>query len=423
MQPHRYTRLQSLFEQFCTCFNDADAVIVAHVYPAGEAPIDGVDRDHFVAGLRAHGHRQVIALDGPDQLAGVVGDSRGRATTSSASAQGQLPSGPTRYPANWPARPLERSFAPAARCLLDLIPQLKAVMPSLRGRLLANQPLAELTWFRVGGPAQLLFMPEDESDLAHFLAQLPADIDVTTVGLGSNLIVRDGGIPGVVIRLGRGFGAVTVEPDTRVRAGAAVPDVRVARAAQEAGIAGLAFYRGIPGAVGGALRMNGGAYGRETKDVLIEARGVDRAGRVRVWSNADLHYSYRHCGAPEDVIFTQALFQGTSGDPAAIAQEMDKITESREATQPIKSRTGGSTFKNPPGQKAWQLIDAAGCRGLVIGGAQVSPMHCNFLINLGGATAGDIETLGETVRRRVLDHSGVTLEWEIKRIGREGVGA
>ena len=306
---------------------------------------------------------------------------------------------------------------------VDLIPQLKAVMPSLRGRLLANQPLAELTWFRVGGPAQLLFMPEDESDLAHFLAQLPADIDVTTVGLGSNLIVRDGGIPGAVIRLGRGFGAVTVESDTRVRAGAAVPDVRIARAAQEAGIAGLAFYRGIPGAVGGALRMNGGAYGRETKDVLIEARGVDRAGCVRVWSNADLHYSYRHCGVLEDVIFTQALFQGTPGDPAAIAQEMDKITESREATQPIKSRTGGSTFKNPPGQKAWQLIDAAGCRGLVIGGAQVSPMHCNFLINLGGATAGDIETLGETVRRRVLDHSGVTLEWEIKRIGREGVGA
>ena len=202
-----------------------------------------------------------------------------------------------------------------------------------------------------------------------------------------------------------------------------MPDVRVARAAQEAGIAGLAFYRGIPGAVGGALRMNGGAYGRETKDVLIEARGVDRAGRVRVWSNADLHYSYRHCGAPEDVIFTQALFQGGPGDPAAIAQEMDKITESREATQPIKSRTGGSTFKNPPGHKAWQLIDAAGCRGLQIGGAQVSTMHTNFLINLGGATAADIETLGETVRRRVLESSGVTLEWEIKRIGREGVGA
>jgi UDP-N-acetylmuramate dehydrogenase len=226
-----------------------------------------------------------------------------------------------------------------------------------------------------------------------------------------------------VIRLGRGFGAVTVEPGARVRAGAAVPDVRLARVAQEAAIAGLAFYRGIPGAVGGALRMNGGAYGRETKDTLLEARGVDRAGQIRVWSAADLAYSYRHCGAPDDVIFTQALFQGAPGDPVTIEREMEKITESREATQPIKSRTGGSTFKNPPGQKAWQLIDAAGCRGLVIGGAQVSPMHCNFLINLGGATAADIETLGETLRHRVLENSGVTLEWEIKRIGQKGIDA
>ena len=299
----------------------------------------------------------------------------------------------------------------------DLIPQLKGKMPDLRGRLLANQPLAELTWFRVGGAAQLLFMPEDESDLAYFLAHLSRDIPVTVIGLGSNLIVRDAGVPGVVIRLGRGFNAVEIEPDARLRAGAAVPDVKVARAAQEAAIAGLAFYRGIPGAVGGALRMNGGAYGRETKDVLIEARGVDRAGHARVWSNADLHYTYRHCGAPEDVIFTQALYQGALGDAAAIEQEMEKITQSREATQPIKSRTGGSTFKNPPGHKAWQLIDAAGCRGLQIGGAQVSPMHCNFLINLGGATAADIETLGETVRQRVQANSGVLLEWEIKRIG------
>jgi UDP-N-acetylmuramate dehydrogenase len=299
----------------------------------------------------------------------------------------------------------------------DLIPQLKGKMPDLRGRLLANQPLAELTWFRVGGAAQLLFMPEDESDLAYFLAHLSPDIPVTVIGLGSNLIVRDDGVPGVVIRLGRGFNAVEIEPDARLRAGAAVPDVKVARAAQEAAIAGLAFYRGIPGAIGGALRMNGGAYGRETKDVLIEARGVDRSGHVRVWSNADLHYTYRHCGAPEDVIFTQALYQGAPGDAAAIEQEMEKITESREATQPIKSRTGGSTFKNPPGHKAWQLIDAAGCRGLQIGGAQVSPMHCNFLINLGSATAADIETLGETVRQRVQANSGVLLEWEIKRIG------
>jgi len=299
----------------------------------------------------------------------------------------------------------------------DLAADLKARLPQLRGRLMSNQPLAELTWFRVGGPAQVLFMPEDEADLAYVLGQLPAEIPVTVVGLGSNLIVRDGGVPGVVIRLGRRFGEVKVEEGTRIRAGTAVPDVKVSRAAQEAAITGLAFFRGIPGAIGGALRMNGGAYGRETKDALIEARGVDRQGRVRVFANADMHYTYRHCGAPDDVIFTQALFQGAPGDPATIAAEMEKITESREATQPIKSRTGGSTFKNPPGHKAWQLIDAAGCRGLKRGGAQVSEMHCNFLINLGSATAADIEGLGETVRRRVMENSGIELEWEIKRIG------
>jgi UDP-N-acetylmuramate dehydrogenase len=299
---------------------------------------------------------------------------------------------------------------------LDLVPVLKKGMPDLRGRLLANQSLAELTWFRVGGPAQLLFMPEDESDLSYFLANLSGDIAVTVVGLGSNLIVRDGGVPGAVIRLGRGFNEIAIE-EHNVRAGAAVPDVRVARAAQEAGITGLAFMRGIPGGVGGVLRMNGGAYGRETKDALTEARAVDRGGRIHVLSNAALHYSYRHCGVPDDYIFTQALFAGEPGDPSAIAAEMEKITESRELTQPIKSRTGGSTFKNPPGQKAWQLIDAAGCRGLRQGGAQVSEMHCNFLINLGDATAADIEALGETVRQRVKDKSGIDLEWEIKRIG------
>jgi UDP-N-acetylmuramate dehydrogenase len=282
---------------------------------------------------------------------------------------------------------------------------------------MANQPLAELTWFRVGGPAQLLFMPEDEQDLAYFLTHLPAETPLTVIGLGSNLIVRDGGIPGVVIRMGRGFSNVSVEEGARIRAGVAVPDVKVARAAQEAAIAGLSFFRGIPGAIGGALRMNGGAYGGETKDVLIEARGVDRSSRIRAFNNADMHYSYRHCGAADDVIFTEALFQGTPGDAAIIAAEMDKITESREATQPIKSRTGGSTFKNPPGRKAWQLIDAAGCRGLTVGAAQVSQLHCNFLINRGGATAADIETLGETVRARVRETSGVELEWEIKRIG------
>jgi UDP-N-acetylmuramate dehydrogenase len=298
----------------------------------------------------------------------------------------------------------------------DIVADLKAKMPALRGRLLANQSLAELTWFRVGGPAQVLFMPEDEQDLAYALANLSTDIAVTVIGLGSNLIVRDGGVPGVVIRLGRGFGNVAVE-DTRIRAGAAVPDVKVARAAQEAGIAGLSFMRGIPGGVGGALRMNGGAYGRETKDALIEARAVDRQGQVHVLRNADMSCTYRHCGVPADFIFTEALYQGERGDPAVIAAEMDKITESREATQPIKSRTGGSTFKNPQGRKAWQLIDAAGCRGLKVGGAQVSEMHCNFLINLGTATAADIESLGETVRLRVKENSGVALEWEIERIG------
>jgi UDP-N-acetylmuramate dehydrogenase len=298
----------------------------------------------------------------------------------------------------------------------DILPELKARLPQLRGRLMANQSLAELTWFRVGGPAQVLFVPEDETDLAHALGRLPADVPVTVVGLGSNLIVRDGGVPGVVIRLGRGFGDIAVE-GSRVRVGAAVPDVRVARAAQEASVAGLAFMRGIPGAVGGALRMNGGAYGRETKDVLIEARGVDRGGAIRTFTNPDMSFSYRHCGVPDDVVFTQALLQGEPGDPAKIAAEMEAITEAREATQPVKSRTGGSTFKNPPGAKAWQLIDAARCRGLKRGDAQVSELHCNFLINLGNATAADIEALGETVRARVKDTSGVDLEWEIKRIG------
>ena len=298
----------------------------------------------------------------------------------------------------------------------DIVAGLKSEMPALRGRLLPNQSLAELTWFRVGGPAQVLFMPEDDDDLGYMLANLPAEIPVTVIGLGSNLIVRDGGVPGVAIRLGRGFGDIVID-GVDVRAGAAVPDVKVARAAQEAGIAGLSFLRGIPGSIGGALRMNGGAYGREVKDALIEARAVDRAGRVHVLGNADMRFAYRRCGAPDDYIFTRATFRGERGDPAVIAAEMDKITEAREATQPIKSRTGGSTFKNLPGQKAWQLIDAAGCRGLRIGDAQVSAMHCNFLINLGNATAADIETLGETVRQRVKEHSGVDLEWEIKRIG------
>ena len=299
----------------------------------------------------------------------------------------------------------------------DLVPALRDKLPRLRGRLIANQPLAEFTWFRVGGAAQLLFTPEDESDLAYFLAGCPRELPVTVIGVGSNLIVRDGGVPGVVIRLGRGFNHIRQEGERRLRAGAAALDQRLAKAAQEAGIVGLSFLRGIPGTIGGALRMNGGAYGREVRDVLVEARGVDRGGAVRLFTKEEMGFDYRHCGVPADVIFTEALFQGEPGDPAAIAAEMEAITTSRETTQPVKSRTGGSTFKNPPGGKAWRLIDEAGCRGLVLGGAQVSELHCNFLINLGSATAADIEELGETVRARVKAKTGVELEWEIKRIG------
>ena len=297
----------------------------------------------------------------------------------------------------------------------DIVPELKARLPNLRGRLLANQKLGDFTWFRVGGPAQAFFMPEDEDDLAYVLRNMPAEIPVTVIGAGSNLIVRDGGVPGLVIRLGRGFNEATCE-DTRVKAGSAMLDVNVARAAQAAGIAGLAFLSGIPGTIGGALRMNGGAYGGETKDVLIEARGVDRQGSIRTFTNADMGFSYRHCGVPDDVIFTAATFQGRAGDPEQIAAEMAEIKSKREASQP-RNRTGGSTFKNPPGMSAWKLVDEAGCRGLKAGRAQVSELHSNFLINVDGATAADIETLGETVRARVKEKSGVELEWEIKRIG------
>ncbi|MGD0531304.1 MAG: UDP-N-acetylmuramate dehydrogenase [Methyloceanibacter sp.] len=298
-----------------------------------------------------------------------------------------------------------------------LASELAAHLPELRGRLKAGAMLADLTWFRVGGPAEVLYSPGDEADLAYFMANIPPEVPVTVVGLGSNLLVRDGGIGGVVIRLGKGFGDIKIEEGSRLRAGAAVPDVKVARAGADAGIAGLSFYRGIPGCVGGALRMNGGAHGRETKEVVIEARAVDRQGRVHVLLVAELHYAYRHCGAPEDLVFTEALFQGEPGDPAAILAEMDDIAAYREQAQPIKSRTGGSTFKNPLGHKAWQLIDAAGCRGLSVGDAKVSEMHCNFLINEGKATGADLEALGETVRARVKAESGIELEWEIKRLG------
>jgi UDP-N-acetylmuramate dehydrogenase len=299
----------------------------------------------------------------------------------------------------------------------DITPALKAAMPELRGRLLANQSLAELTWFRVGGSAQVLFTPADEDDLAYFLVQLPNDIPVYVVGVGSNLIVRDGGMSGVVIRLAaRGFGETSASGDT-ITAGAAALDKRVAEVAASANIGGLEFYFGIPGTIGGALRMNAGANGGETKDVLVEATGVGRDGSKHVFSNAEMKFVYRNSDVDPSIIFTSARFRGEIRDAEAIRARMADVQAHRETAQPIREKTGGSTFKNPPGHSAWRLVDAAGCRGLRIGGAQVSEMHCNFLINTGEATARDIETLGETVRERVKANSGIELNWEIKRIG------
>lgn len=297
-------------------------------------------------------------------------------------------------------------------------------LPSVRGSLKFEAPLAPITWFRVGGNADALFVPADADDLAAFLGHCPPDVPVLMVGVGSNLLVRDGGVSGVVIRLGAGFTSIDRVGDTQLRAGCAVPDIMVAKAALDAGLTGLEFFRGIPGAVGGALRMNGGAYGRETKDVLVEANAVTRTGKKVTLSNADFGYSYRHSDVAEDLIFVSALFQAAPGNPDGIKARMDEITSSREQSQPIRSRTGGSTFKNPggtnpDGPKAWKLIDAAGCRGLKRGGAQVSEQHCNFLINTGDATAADLEGLGEEVRARVKETSGIELEWEIKRVGRE----
>jgi UDP-N-acetylmuramate dehydrogenase len=301
----------------------------------------------------------------------------------------------------------------------DITSELKSAMPYLRGRLLANEPLAPLTWFRVGGPAQVLFTPADEDDLAHFLRHLRDDIPIYCIGVGSNLIVRDGGLPGVVIRLSpRGFGDTRAEGDI-VMAGTAALDKRVAEAAAAANISGLEFLFGIPGTIGGALRMNAGANGGETKDILVEATAVGRDGTKHRFDNAGMKFEYRNSGIYPSVIFTSARFRGVVADPETIRARMTAVQTHRETAQPIREKTGGSTFKNPPGHSAWKLIDAAGCRGLRVGGAQVSEMHCNFLINTGEATAHDIETLGETVRARVKAHSGIDLHWEIKRIGIE----
>lgn len=295
-------------------------------------------------------------------------------------------------------------------------------LPAVRGRIEHDAPLAPLTWFRTGGPADVLFRPADADDLAFFLAHLPADVPVTVIGVGSNLLVRDGGVEGVVIRLGKTFGAISHDGN-RLRVGAGASDVSVAAAARDAGLGGMEFLRGIPGTIGGALRMNAGAYGREMANILVEAEAIDRAGQRHVLSLEDMGFSYRHARIPADWIFVSAVLAGSPDDPRLIAERMARINEAREESQPLRTRTGGSTFKNPTieqaaGKRAWELIDAAGCRGLRIGGAQVSEKHCNFLINTGDATGADIEALCDEVRRRVLVATGVVLETEIRVIGR-----
>ncbi len=291
-------------------------------------------------------------------------------------------------------------------------------LASVRGRLTPNAGMEKITWFRAGGPAELLFQPADEADLSEFLKCLPADIPVTVVGIGSNLLVRDGGLAGVVIRLSaKGFGTAERVGDRQLRAGTATPDKRLAAAALEAGLGGFHFYHGSPGSVGGALRMNAGANGTETRERVVEIRAVDRRGQIHILSNGEMGYTYRHSSAAEDLIFTSALFEGEPADLADIRARMEAVQHHRETVQPVREKTGGSTFKNPEGTSAWKEVDKAGCRGLRIGDAQMSELHCNFMINTGAATGHDLETLGEMVRARVLNTSGIRLEWEIKRLG------
>jgi UDP-N-acetylmuramate dehydrogenase len=300
----------------------------------------------------------------------------------------------------------------------DLIPQFSSWIGDVRGRLIPNQLLSEITWFKVGGPAQLFFQPADEADLSYFLKHLPADIRLTVIGLGSNLLIRDGGIDGVVIRLSaKGFGAIEALDGHRIRAGAALPDVKVATAAAEAGIDGLTFYRGIPGGIGGALYMNAGCYGTETRDRMVELRAVLRSGEIVTLTNADMGYLYRKSNGPRDAVFTSAVYQGFAGERDEILERMREITEKRESSQPTRAKTGGSTFKNPDGHSSWRLIDEAGGRGLTFGGAQMSELHANFLLNLGQADAFEVETLGEMVRQKVRDKHGIELKWEIRRMG------
>lgn len=297
----------------------------------------------------------------------------------------------------------------------DITADLARNMTELRGKLLANVPLAPWTWFKTGGAAQAVFQPEDAEDLAYFLARLDPSIPVLPLGQGSNLLVRDGGVEGVIIALGPSFNTMAIAGEV-VTVGAGVADVKLSSAAAMASLAGFSFLRGIPGSIGGALKMNAGAFGGEIKDIFISCEGIDRCGALHRFDAADMGFSYRQ-SAVKNVIFTQASFVGKPGDQAAIRAEMAEIAQARSTTQPVNTRTGGSTFRNPPSRKAWELIDEAGCRGLVIGDAQVSELHCNFLVNRGNATAADIENLGDEVRRRVLGTCGVMLEWEIERVG------
>ena len=292
-----------------------------------------------------------------------------------------------------------------------------ATIPTVQGKLKADAPLAPLVWFKSGGKAEWLFEPADADDLSDFLRDLDPSVPVMGLGLGSNMIVRDGGVPGVVVRLGKAFAKVSKVDSTTVECGGGASGILVSSTARDAGIGGLEFLRSIPGTVGGFVRMNGGAYGRETSDILVACEVVLRSGQRKFLTAQDLNYSYRHSELPDQAIVIGATFRGYMDEPAAIQAEMDRIAASREATQPLRSRTGGSTFKNPPGHKAWALVDAAGCRGLRIGDAQVSEKHCNFLLNLGNASSSEIEELGEEVRRRVQDQTNITLEWEIQRIG------
>jgi UDP-N-acetylmuramate dehydrogenase len=287
----------------------------------------------------------------------------------------------------------------------------------VNGKLTPNAPLAPLVWFKSGGSAEWLFEPKDSDDLTSFLRDLDPDVPVMALGLGSNMIVRDGGVPGVVIRLGKPFAKIEQLDETAIRCGGGASGILVSSTARDAGIAGLEFLRGIPGTVGGFVRMNGGAYGREVKDILVSATVALRSGEVEDWPLERLGYTYRHSDLPEGAVVIDATLRGVPGDPKVIGAEMDRIAAEREASQPLRSRTGGSTFKNPPGHKAWALIDAAGCRGLTLGDAQVSEKHCNFLLNLGSATSEQIEDLGEDVRRRVMQKTNIALEWEIQRVG------